>query len=538
MQLRPYQLHAVTALFHFWQKNTEGHPIICAPTGSGKSRILAEICRVVLGKRPSYRIVVASHRKELIEQNAKHLYDLLGQPIGIYSAGLGQKTMRAVTVANIQSIYKKQLDSLQLLIIDECHLLSPEDDSMYQRFIKSLRVVNPQLKIVGLSATPYRVDQGSLICQGSVFTHICYDIPLKQLIAEGFLSPVISKGTAEPVDFSDVRRSGHDFNQGELENKMLPLTAAHCAEIAKIQNRKKVLIFCTGIAHAQAVESELQKLGMRGASVYSGMIPMEREQILRRFRHGDLQFVCNCNILTTGYDHPELDAIAILRATKSASLYVQMVGRGMRIAPDKKDLLVLDFGGNILRHGCIDQIFVKQKGEAVEIGHAPEKECPECHTFVHIAVRVCPDCGYEFPIESCMTRKPETAPVVSRAELMPVDSTEFKIHRKGGDPDAPPMLRINYRAGLRIVSDFLCFEHGGYAAQKAVQKWHRLGGQMPPPTMAADAFNRQAELPRAAEMEVMKEGKYYRILRVTKHREATLQEPMDETDRLMEKYNF
>ncbi len=522
MQLRPYQKTAVDSLLHYWRTRPEGQPIICAPTGSGKSRILAEVCRLVLAKRPHYRIVVATHRKELIEQNAAHLYALLQQPIGIYSAGLGSRTMRSVTCAGIQSIYKKQLDAVQLLIIDECHLLSPDEGSMYQQFIRQLRAGNPALKILGLSATPYRVDQGSLIGAESIFTDICYDVGIKPLIAGKFLAPVVSRVTAAPVDFADVRRSGADYAQQEMENKMLPLSAAHCAEIVRVAaDRRKILVFCSGIAHALAVADFLRGLGVEAAAVHSEMMPMERDQILARFKSGSLRALCNVGILTTGFDFPALDCIAILRATKSASLYVQMVGRGMRTAEGKADCLVLDFGGNILRHGCIDQIQVRQKGAAVEISHAPQKECPECHIVVPIAAKSCGGCGYQFPPASCrVTQRAETAPIISEPEILPVDSTEYRIHRKGGIATNTPMLRIDYRIGLRTVSDFLCFEHRGYAAAMAIRKWHSLQGAIPAPRSAQEAFNRSGELVRAAEIEVKREGRYYRLIKIVTARTA------------------
>lgn len=530
MELREYQKHAVSALWDYWKKNPVGHPIICAPTGSGKSAILSDVCKRILAAKSHYKIIVATHRKELIAQNAKHLYDLLGTPIGIYSAGLGQKTIRSVTCAGIQSIYKKDLPEIQLLIIDECHLLSPDQDSMYQKFIERLRNKNTNLKILGLSATPYRVDQGSLTDRNGVFTDICYDIGIKELIADNFLSSVISKENQNRIDFSDVKKSGYDYKQDDLENKMLPLVREHAEEITKsLQLRKRALVFCCGVEHAKQVCLELQNKGIRSDYVHAETLPMYREQILNRFKSGELQALCNVSILTTGYDDPSLDMIAVLRATKSTSLWVQIVGRGMRIAPNKKDCLVLDFGGNIDRHGSIDCIFIKQKGDKVEIGKIPQKTCPECGAVVAIATKKCPSCEYLFPISSCVEPKASTAAIISKPELLEVDSIEYKIHKKEG---SPPMLRINYRCGAAWVMDFLCFEHGGYAAQMARRKWSMLGGNALYCTDTMNAFNHTGDLIKPAEIEVKREGKYYRVLRVTKERVE------EEPHPLQEKYNF
>lgn len=505
MILRPYQQEAINALMEYWRETPAGIPLIVAPTGAGKSILLSEICRLALKKRPEFRIFVVTHRKELIEQNAKEIYELLKIPIGIYSAGLGQKKIRSVTCAGIQSIYKKDVEA-DLVIIDEAHLISSDADSMYQKFIETTR----SAKFCGLTATPYRMDQGSLV--GTFFTDIVFDIPVRRLIDEGYLCQMISKPRGK-LDFSNVERSGFDYKQSALEEKMSPLVAEHCAEILEqAKDRKSILIFCSGVKHAKDVAERMQALGEKAEYVTGDTLPMLRDQIIRRFKNGQTRTLCNCDILTTGFNYPALESIVLLRATRSTGLYVQIAGRGMRCAEGKQNCLVLDFGGNVARHGPLDCIEVKKKakGEKVQIGKAPTKECPACGAVWSIKVIEC-TCGHIFSKASCVAPKATTAPIISEPEILEVDSFHRKIHRKEGSPE---ILRIDYMCGIRTISEYLCLEHPGYAQVKAREKWKMLGGK--PTYSCAEALLQPLEVP--ARIEVVKEGKWDRVRKILEFR--------------------
>lgn len=503
MQLRPYQQEAISSLMSYWRKTPKGAPLIVAPTGSGKSLLLSEICRLALSVKPQFKIWVVTHRKELIEQNSKEIYGLLKTPIGIYSAGLGQKTVRNITCAGIQSIYKKEIEA-DLIIIDECHLIGPNDGSMYRTFLDRAQKKNSNVKLCGLTATPYRMDQGSLI--GEVFTDVCYDIPVRDLIDDGFLCKLISKPRGN-VDFSNVERSGFDYKQSALEETLDPLVQEHCNEIlAQAADRSSILIFCSGVKHAKHVAETMQALGHSADYIHGEMLAMERDLKLERFKNGQTRILANCDILTTGFNFPDLRCVVLLRATRSTGLFVQIVGRGMRIAKDKSNCLVLDFGGNIERHGPIDCIEVraKKKGDKVEIGKQPVKTCPSCGAVWNIRVLEC-SCGYQFSRESTVAPKATSSPIISEPEILDVDQMTVKVHNKDG---SPPMIRIDYRCGMRLVSDFFCFEHGGYATQKARQKWARIGGK--PVNRSEEALAQTILTP--AQIKVLKDGKYYRVI--------------------------
>jgi len=505
MILRPYQQEAIAALWEHWRAEPNSTPLIVCPTGAGKSLICAEIVRKILLAAPKMHILILSHRKEIIRQNADEIHNLLKIPVGVYSAGLGSKIIRQVTCANIQSVFKKPFPAQGLIIIDEAHMISESSDSMYRKFLDA----QPQAKVVGLTATPYRMDRGSLV--GDLFTGIAYDIPLKQLIEQGYLAPLISRPTGAPIDFSRVRKSGNDYNQEALEQTMLPHTREHCESIiANTTDRKHILVFCSGIKHAK----ECAELLPNADYLTGEMDPVTRDNKIRAFKNGSTRILCNVDVLTTGFNVPSVDCVVLLRATQSVGLYVQIVGRGSRLAPGKTNTLVLDYGKNIQTHGPIDLIEIRERrgSKDPQFSIPPVKACDECGAVVSIRTTTCPGCGYNFPPASCKLEKaPETASILSEPEpAHAVRNTEYKIHIKEGKP---PMLRVRYWTGTTAYYDlYLCFEHAGYAQQKAIQTWKKLQGGKPP-QFSTDAYMRamNGELAIPGAIRVAKRGKYHDI---------------------------
>lgn len=515
----PYQDDAIKALWAYWKEDPKGAPIIVAPTGSGKSFIIATIIQRISTKHPRFRFLIATHTKEIVAQNSKELQALMPQePIGIYSAGLGEKRIRRVTFANVQSIYKKAKElECDMLIVDECHLVSREQNSMYQKLIDGLRNKNYRLKVVGLSATPMRMDQGSLIAEGSTFTGIAYDISIRKLINEGYLCPLTSCAKST-VDLSHVSTSGYDYNQKEMELAFdrEALVEAHCADIARCASgRKHWLIFCAGIQHAKDVAEKFKSIGIAADYVTGEMCDWERDVKIQGFKDGKIKALCNVGVLTTGFNFRAADCVVLLRATKSASLYIQCVGRGTRTAEGKTNCLVLDYGGNIERHGPIDLIQIKsRKDKKSEVSVAPHKGCPVCGCVVPIKVSNCPSCDYVFPDNTKeLEIKPTSAPVLSDIETHEVIGTTIKRHKKMGKPDS---FKIEYQCKDVFVpfADYLCFDHGGFATSAAQRKWLQRGGRPFSPKTVAEAFARQNEISPVCQISVIKRGKYHEILSV------------------------
>jgi DNA repair protein RadD len=222
--------------------------------------------------------------------------------------------------------------------------------------------------------------------------------------------------------------------------------------------------------------------------IHGGTPDEDRDQILKDFKAGNIRAVTNCNVLTTGFNAPALDALIMLRPTKSTSLYVQMLGRGMRLAKGKENCLVLDFAGNVMEHGPIDLIQIQKcnrTGQA-EVKKAPTKECPQCLSIVHAAQRLCADCGYEWPERELKhdTQASGLQIMGHTIKYVTVDSVSYALHQKEG---SPPSVKATYQCGLSFFNEWVCFEHRGYAQEKAWQ-WWRDRFPLPFPKTSADAL--------------------------------------------------
>lgn len=485
LDLRPYQRAAIDGLYDYWAAKKGDNPLIIAPTGSGKSLIIAHLVKDAMSF-PGTRVLMLTHVKELLEQNCAELLNLYpSADVGFYSASLKRKTLRhAITFAGIQSIHKKAFQMVpppDLVIVDECHLIPRNESTRYKKFLSDLKIANPGVKIVGLTATPYRLDSGWLHKgEGAIFDGIAYDIPVADLMEQGFLAPVVSKSGARKIDLSEVGHRGGEFIESELakaasDPELVRETVAEIVEYGA--DRKAWLIFACGVIHANMLRDEFEAHGIEAHVVTGGDGMTERTDKIERFRRGEFKCLINVNVLTTGFNVPHVDLIGIVRATESAGLYVQIVGRGTRLAPGKQDCLVLDYGENVIRHGFIDKVKPKIKGK-VEDGTAPCKECPSCRTIQHAAMRNCIECGYAFPppVLNHGNRAYSGAMISTQvqAEWVDVDDVGYSRWRKEGKPDS---IRVTYYCGLIKISEWLCPDHGGYAAERYIKRKAALGAE-------------------------------------------------------------
>ena len=483
LQLRDYQSAAIDGLYQYWADGRGENPLIVAPTGAGKSLILAKLIEDAL-EFPETRILMLTHVKELIEQNARELTQMLPfVDLGFYSASLGQKRLdRRVTFAGIQSIWQRAYDMVpppDLVLIDEAHLVPKNTETRYGKFLDDLRVCNPEVKVVGLTATPYRLDSGYLHKgDGAIFDGIAYDIPVGMLIDQGYLSPVVSKGAKAKIDLTNVGMRGGEFIEAQLATAASDpeLVRATVAEIVEHgQDRRSWLVFASGVNHAQMIAAGLASHGIAAEVVTGADNKTDRDRRIGGFKAGRLRCLINVNVLTAGFNSPSTDLVAMVRATASPGLYVQMVGRGTRLAEGKSDCLLLDFGGNVERHGFIDAVRIKDKTQSKGDGEAPAKECPECATMVPTGLRYCP-CGYKFPDPEFNHNKTayDGAVLSSQvvAEWVDVDDVSYARHQKSGKPDS---IRVTYFCGLKTINEWLCPDHGGYAASRYRARMSALG---------------------------------------------------------------
>lgn len=520
--LRPYQRASVDALYDYFGSNT-GNPLIVLPTGVGKSVCIAAFAQEAIAAWPDTRILMLTHVKELIQQNFQALIRMWpGAPAGIYSAGLSRRDIHAqVLFAGIQSIHKHavRVQRCDLVIIDEAHLLGRSDGSMYRQFLAELGAVNAGLlKVVGFTATPYRLDSGMLHKgKDRLFTDIAYEASVLDMIAQGYLCTVVPKRMTTQLDVSSVGTRGGEFIPGQLEAAVDrdEITKAAVAEIVRYgEGRGSWLVFCTGVSHARHVRDAIRELGVSAETVTGDTPAPERAAILQAFKAGKLRCITNANVLTTGFDAPGTDLVALLRPTKSPGLYVQMVGRGTRLAPGKDDCIVLDFAGNTARHGPIDMVRCdKTPGEAE--GEAPIKICPECETINFAGVRKCVSCGYDFPPPELKVAPQAATNALLSTQLQPawLDVTHIS-YRRHSKPDKPTSLRVSYQCGLmESHSEWICFEHTGYARTKA-EAWWRRRSAAPIPRTTEEAIAASADLRQPVAIQVRPVGQYSEIVAV------------------------
>lgn len=508
MSLRYYQQESIDKTIQYFQSNADvnQNPLIVAPTGTGKSHMIAGLCEQVLEKWGNMRILILAHRKELIQQNAmklgKHIH------VGLYSAGLNKKDIAQVTLSTIGTASRayERFGKVNLLIIDEAHLVPRHKTGMYRGLIASLRLINPRLRVVGYTATPYRLDSGMLVAKNdpdSIFTDIVYNIEIDKMISEGFICPIVGKQPKSYVDTSNIKKRGGEFIAGEAENTFLPHIKSQVNDIIEnSEGRSSWLIFCSGIDHANLVASELTRRGVNAASITGDTGKGDRAEILEKFKAGKIQAVTNCDVLTTGFDAPNIDLIALLRPTQSTGLYVQMVGRGFRIHPEKSNCLLLDFGENIRRHGAINDIKINMQRQSVD-KNTQVRDCASCNAIYSAKLLVCPECKQD-ALGLCkvcdeyvsirLRREKQCCPSCGAREVtngrslgelvsddahplllgnnglydFTVDSVQWYIHQKEGKPNSMK-LAFYVKESSKPILHFLCPEHGEWQRKFAVK---------------------------------------------------------------------
>lgn len=500
---------------------------------SGKSVMIALYLEKQLRDWPQCRFMMVTHQQELIEQNYEKLVSIWPDVnAGIYSAGIGRKdTGNAILFAGIQSCYDKadELGEFDVIMVDEAHMIPKKGNGMYRRFIEDMKQKNPLLKIVGFTATPYRLD-GGLLYEGKdkLFDGICYDIPVKLMLERGYITPLVTpdRALSGMVDASTVNIRNGDYVQYQLEEAVNEpeLIRQAVKEIVTFgEQRNSWLLFAAGIGHAEAIAEEVRQYGITCAVVTGKTGKQERREILKQFKAGVIQCLVNVNVLTTGFDAPNIDLIAMLRPTQSTALYIQMLGRGVRLADGKHDCLVLDFAGNILEHGPFDSPDIgkgKIKGDGT--GQAPTKECDNCNEAVHAALRQCPFCLFDFP----PPEKPKHRDFVSTLDVIsndnegertyPVEYLEFHLHRKPGSKDSCRVDYINANS-RKIASEFLCFEHpaGSFAHRNAAVWWNNVmpDHALPLTSMNAVIVLHQNAKARISHITVTTATKYKQVIR-------------------------
>lgn len=543
--LRGYQQASVDSLFDYYNDGNKGNPLIVTPVGAGKSLIIAEIIKRI-GK--GVKIIMLSHVKELLLQDAEEMRAYYPDAYyGFYCAGLNRSdTHQDIIFASVQSVYKKAgcfTKPPQVIIIDECHLISHKKDTQYRKFIKDCQALNPNLTVIGLTGTPFRADTGRLDKgDNRLFDKVVYDIEIKYMIDYGYLCRPITAPTNTQYNLDGVGVKGGDYILEQLEEAIdkYDVNASCIDEIINLgKDRKKWLIFTAGVAHCQHVLEQLLERGIV-AEMLTGETPSkERAAIIRRFSSGETQCLVNVAVLTTGFNVPGIDLIAFMRPTRSPVLYIQCIGRGLRTVyasgydletvngrleaiknSQKKNCLILDFGGVVQNLGAIDTINInatykeKDKEEKKEESTEDFKRCPACSEVCEPRQKYCYKCGYSFISDIELNEKASNEAILSEDEepqtIKVFGWNKERTLNKNKDR-AYPNMRVIYFTAIGMIYQWICYEHPkeNYA-RKLAEVWHKRVSEDPVPDNVNDALECNFNIPKR--ILVKKEGKYYKVL--------------------------
>ncbi len=486
--LRPYQEEAQAALdLHIRTKAT--NPCVVLPTGSGKSVSMASIIKLWHEESPHVRGCILAHRKELVQQNADKLNVLYpGGHVGVFSAGLERRDYDSpLLFASIDSIFKKagEFTPFDFIFVDEAHRIPPAGEGKYRTFIAECKKFNPALRVVGWTATPFRMGCGPICHEDHILQEVCYEAKVTDLIKQGFLANLRSKVSATQPDLSEVRKNNtgdyivKSLSKATNRKDVVGPAISEALFIMQAHNRKAAIFFCVDVEHCIAVSKELLAHGVVAPCVTGKTKKDSRDRIIRDFKAKLLKAVCCVNVLTEGFDAPHIDCIVLLRPTLSAGLFSQMVGRGLRIYPDKKDCIVLDFAGCIEEHGPVDLL-----GTGLETVMATCAECRE--SFSH-AIRACPACGWVIPPQEVEAMEREEAErrmhaicaskksiLSDQPDILKVDAVTVARHIKPGSPDS---MRVQYRCAFSQFQEWICLDHEGYAGKEAHKWWFERFGR-------------------------------------------------------------
>lgn len=493
LTLRPYQEAGLEAIWSYFASGKTGNPVLAWPTGTGKSVVPAVFIERIMKAWPNQRFLMMTHVKELIEQNYEVMhYAWPNAPVGIYSAGLKKKQPAfPIVFGGVQSMSKHPtiFGHRDIIFIDEAHLVSQEEDSQYLTFLSTMKLINPNLKVIGLSATPFRMGQGYITEEG-LFTDIIQDLTnhdnFNHLIAEGYLCPLIPKRTKTELDIAGVGIQKGEFIAGQLQSAVdrNEITYAGLRELVEYaSNRRSWLIFASGIEHAEHISNQLSSFGIECAAVHSKQKPEYNDRAIKAFKSFSLRAIACYSKLTTGFNHPGIDCIADFRPTLSIPLHIQKLGRGTRMAQGKVNCLVLDFSRNVPRLGPINDPIIPSKKSGKE-GDTPVKICESCGTYNHTKVRFCTNCGNEFQFQVKIVAKAGTQDILKSdlpiVEVFDVEKVTYSKRTKTGKPS---YIRATYFCGLMAYNEHIFPEHGGYPTKLFHDWWRQRHPNDPPKTV-------------------------------------------------------
>lgn len=561
MNLRPYQEEMVTVAMNRLRQCPS--VLIQAATGAGKTVVFSEIIKRYLQQYPKMKILVLVHREVIVRQNADKLRSIWTEaPVSIACAGIQAKKelSGSVVYASIQTLAtQKTLESLpafNLVIVDEAHRLPPKHiTSQYQKVLNALSERYQSVRLLGFTATPYRLNWGYIYgnkhkgvkekgCQ-NWFIELDYSVGIEMLqtIEKNELNPdapylcnmrVFAEDNQILRDLKSIKKTAGDFNQGDLSETMtktVHLQSAIDAYKKHVDNRTRCVVFAVDIEHAEELQKAFQCIGIYAVCVHSKMTKDMNRQILSEFDAGLHRIVINVGILTEGWDCRSVDMLMLCRPTMSAALFVQMVGRGLRTFPGKKDVMILDLAGCFSYHGSPYNPLLpiySESGEKREPKEQPEKECPNCHFMNNGRVWSCEQCGTILRVKQFVEApKVELKEIDLKQKKISLESTELKGEIK--NISFSKYIKSTGEARLKVsaivnclqtdrqirfiditVNHFFALEGGGrYYFSKFFRKIFESFVELP--KTIDEAIERLKEKDLKMSVTIQKDGKYWKI---------------------------
>lgn len=552
METREYQTEAEQAVWDFLLYE-DGNGIMALPGGCGKSYIMARLCKRIVMEWPQANIMVLHRDAKLIEQNCDELINYWPEaPCGIYSSELNQRDTRSkILFCGIQSISKRAFEfgARHIIFIDESDQVSPSEVTQYQRLISDLQTIVEGLRVIGPTATAYRMGIGCLTNM-DLWHKIIIDFTrterFNKFIEDGHLCRLVTKRTKSEIDITNVSMKLGDFNEKELQevsdtDELNKAVVEEC--IAYGGDRNHWLVFASGVKHGHNLEKMFRSKGI-SAAMLSAEKEMKRvvgvdeegkpltyaKDCENKFRSGEIRCLINVGLFGRGWNFKALDLIAWVRATQSVALWVQGCVRGTRTFPNKKDCLILDFCGNIRRLGPINDPIIPQprrKGQGE--GECPVKECPQCFSYLHPRVTICPDCGFIFPPPKTINKTASSDAIMASNNGEPliedfrVSGIKYKAHTsKAGNYG----MQITYNCVTQKYKEWLAFGSGNaYMDRKASAWWKYRSGADPIPEStdeAVDRANRELRIPSIIRVNLA--GKFPEICGADWDEDAKLEE--------------
>ena len=524
IKLREYQLRCLSMLYE-WLENNKGHPCIVLPTGSGKSIVIAELCRRAITEWPETQIVMLTRSIELINQNAEKLKTIWPDaPMGIYSASAGKKQLgEPITIGGPLSIVRvtKKIGHCDLLLVDEAHDISHKDEGSYRKIINDLMAINPSMRVIGFTASPFRLGHGLITDKPAIFDALIEPVSIEELIFKGYLATLRSKKTNFKLDISEVHKRGGDFIESELQAAVDTSDNNEAMIDEVIQqagNRKSWMFFATGVKHAENLRDILLNRGISAVSVTGDMSKIDRKQSISDFKLGKTTAITQVGCLNVGFDHPDIDLLVMARPTMSPGLYLQQAGRGLRPKSHTDHCLVLDFAGVVATHGPITNVQAPKKaGEGN--GEAPVKVCPQCDELCHCAVKVCPACGWTFEV------LPPPKLELRDDDIMGLQGTDMEVTRWQwrkhiSYTSGNEMLAVTYYGCLSdpTITEYFAVLNSGYAGEKARNTLASIMSKanakwIPVKSGGLEEFSAGMNISQPpASIEFKRDGKFHRVI--------------------------